>query len=234
MQVYPGEIIGIAGVDGNGQKELAEAICGIQAVSQGQIRFENQNITSMTVYKRYRKGIAYIPDDRHHDGLVLDMNVRQNLMLRRYRISPYTKHRSLNKNKINEYSKICIERYQIKPTSPDTKMRLLSGGNQQKAILAREICNEAKLIVACQPTRGLDVGASTQVRNILVEQRNQGSGIILISADLDEVMSLSDRVAVMFRGRFMGIIDCEGETDAQLIGRMMGGHSLEEGESLHA
>lgn len=230
MRLYPGEIVGVAGVDGNGQKELAEVICGIQPLSKGTIKFENQDITNTTVYQRYRKGIAYIPDDRHRDGLVLDMNLRQNLMLRNYKIPPYTKYGSLDKNNINSFTMNRIEKYQIKPPSPDVKMRLLSGGNQQKSILAREISDEAILIVACQPTRGLDIGATMQVRNILVEQRNRGAGILLISADLEEIMSLSDRVAVLFRGQFMGFLDNGADLDTQILGRMMGGHTLDKEE----
>ena len=234
LQVYPGEIVGIAGVDGNGQKELAEVICGILSASQGTIQYDGQDITKATVHQRFRRGIAYISDDRHHDGLVLDMNLRQNLMLRKYKLSPYTKHGCLNRNKMDEFSSSCIGKYQIKPPSPGIKMRLLSGGNQQKAILAREISEEAKLIVACQPTRGLDIGATMQVRSILAEQRNRGAGILLISADLDEILSLSDRIAVLFRGQLMGVLDNGAELKTETIGSMMGGRPLAEGETTYA
>lgn len=234
LQVYPGEIVGIAGVDGNGQKELAEVICGILPASQGTIQYDGQDITKATVYRRFRQGIAYISDDRHHDGLVLDMNLCQNLMLRKYKLSPYTKHRCLNKDEMDRFSADCISQYQIKPPSSGIKMRLLSGGNQQKAILAREISEEAKLIVACQPTRGLDIGATMQVRSILAAQRNRGAGILLISADLDEILSLSDRIAVLFRGQLMGVLDNGADIKAETIGRMMGGHPLGEGEEAYA
>ncbi|MEA5059470.1 MAG: ABC transporter ATP-binding protein [Candidatus Pelethousia sp.] len=234
LRVYPGEIIGIAGVDGNGQKELAEVICGILPATQGKIIYDGRDVSKASIRQRFRAGIAYISDDRHQDGLILDMNLRQNLMLRKYGVAPFARHGCLNKQQMEAFSASCIKKYQIKAPSSETKMRLLSGGNQQKAILAREISEDARFIVACQPTRGLDIGATMQVRNILAEQRNRGAGVLLISADLDEIRSLSDRVAVLFRGRLMGIVDNGPALTTQILGRMMGGHSLQEGEADHA
>ena len=229
--VLKGEILGVAGVDGNGQKELAELICGIAPPSRGELYFEGKSLSHSGVRERFEKGISYISDDRQHDGLVLDMNVRQNLMLRAYKKAPFVKNGMLERGKIKDYADACVCEYQIKTPSLETPMRLLSGGNQQKAILAREISEQASLIVACQPTRGLDIGATTQVRSTLAKARNRGASVLLISADLEELLALCDRIAVLFRGRIMGIVPNDPALKLETLGAMMGGHPLEESEA---
>lgn len=230
LEVYKGEILGIAGVDGNGQKELAEVIAGIQKVTDGKITFYGKEIASRSIQERFADGISYISDDRHQDGLVLDMNVEENLILRQYGRKPYLKYGIFQKKAIRENAEKAIETYRIKTSGTsagDTQVKLMSGGNQQKIVLAREITEQSKLIIASQPTRGLDIGATQFVRQILMEQRNAGKSVILISADLEEIMQLSDRVAVMFGGKIVGILQKE-EAEMEQIGLLMGGITKEE------
>ena len=230
LDVKKGEILGIAGVDGNGQKELAEVIAGVRKVTQGTVWFEEKNITKNTVKERFKKGISYISDDRHADGLVLGMTVEENIMLRDYDSPPYSKFTFLNKKLMKQRAEKAIEDYKIKTSGTskgDTVVRLMSGGNQQKIIVAREVSENAKLVIASQPTRGLDIGATEFVRQVLMNHRNKGGSVLLISADLEEILALSDRIAVMFGGRIMGVLDREN-VSMEKIGLMMGGIAEEE------
>ena len=230
LEVYKGEILGIAGVDGNGQRELAEVIAGIQKTTKGKITFYGEEIAAKNIKERFARGISYISDDRHQDGLILDMNVEENLILRQYERRPYLKSGIFQKNIIRENAVKAIEKYRIKTSGTstgDTQVKLMSGGNQQKIVLARETTEHSKLIIASQPTRGLDIGATQFVRQVLMEQRNEGKSVILISADLEEIMQLSDRVAVMFGGKIVGILKKE-EAELEKIGLLMGGITKEE------
>lgn len=225
LQVRKGEIIGIAGVEGNGQKELAEVITGIQKHSSGAVKLDGADISKESVQKRYESGIVYISDDRHNDSLVMGMSIAENLILRDYRRLPYSRcsmmnHAAMDNNAANKMSD-----YQVRASGKSgiaTDVKLLSGGNQQKLIAARELSENAKLIVASQPTRGLDIGATEFVRERLIEQRNNRKSVVLISADLEEIMTLSDRIAVLFSGRIVGILDREQAT-VQQLGLLMGG-----------
>ena len=230
LEVYKGEILGIAGVDGNGQKELAEVIAGIRKSSKGEIRYMGEEINSWKIKERFEKGISYISDDRHRDGLVLDMNVEENLILRQYDKKPFIKNGIFQKKAIKENAEKAIEKYRIKTSgnqSGETPVKFMSGGNQQKVILAREITEHSKLIIANQPTRGLDIGATQFVRQVWMDQRNAGKSVILISADLEEIMQLSDRVAVMFGGKIVGVLKKE-EIEMDQLGLLMGGITKEE------
>ena len=225
LSVKQGEILGIAGVDGNGQKDLAEVIAGIQKPTQGQITFFGEDITKYSVKKKFSKGISYISDDRHSDGLVLQMSVEENLILRDYLKQPFSLHGFFKSKQIQKNATEQIEKYRIKTsghTKEKTLVRLMSGGNQQKVIISREVSKAAKLIIANQPTRGLDMGATEFVRQVLMEQRNQGKSVVLISADLEEIMALSDRVAIMFGGKVMKVLD-RNEVTLEKIGLLMGG-----------
>lgn len=225
LTLNQGEILGIAGVDGNGQTDLAEVIAGIQKPTEGQVSFYGEDITKFNVKKKFAKGISYISDDRHSDGLVLPMSVEENLILRDYGKRPFSIRGFLQSKQIQQNAIEQIEKYRIK-TSGDTKektpVRLMSGGNQQKIIISREASKDAKLIIANQPTRGLDMGATEFVRQVLVEQRNEGKSVILISADLEEIMALSDRVAIMFGGKVMAVL-ARDEVTLEKIGLLMGG-----------
>lgn len=230
LEVYKGEILGIAGVDGNGQKELAEVIAGIRKISKGEICYMGEEIASWKIKERFEKGISYISDDRHRDGLVLDMNVEENLILRQYDKKPFLKNGIFQKKAIKENAEKAIEKYHIKTSGNqegETPVKFMSGGNQQKVILAREITEHSKLIIANQPTRGLDIGATQFVRQVWMDQRNEGKSVILISADLEEIMQLSDRVAVMFGGKIVGVQKKE-EIEMEQLGLLMGGITKEE------
>ena len=230
LTVYKGEILGIAGVEGNGQKELSEVITGIRKHTEGTIFFEGEAIDSRTVKERFNKGISYISDDRHQDSLVADMTVTENMILRSYNRQPFSKNRILNHKQAESLALEAVAEYGIRTSGKSgirTPVKLMSGGNQQKVILSREISPEARLIVASQPTRGLDIGATEFVHQTLMKQKNQGKSVLLISADLDEILSLSDRIAVLFEGRIMGVLDRE-EADVFKIGLYMGGVTKKE------
>lgn len=225
LELRRGEILGVAGVEGNGQKELAEIITGIQHPSQGRVVLDGQEIQRENVRQRYERGVVYISDDRLNDSLVTDMDMTENLMLRDYCRAPFSHKGLLDRKAMLQTAKERIQRYQVRSSGTSgeaTPVRLLSGGNQQKLIVAREIHDRAQVVVASQPTRGLDIGATEFVRDRLVEQRNAGKGVLLISADLEEIMALSDRIAVLFGGRIVGVLTRQ-EATVEKIGLLMGG-----------
>ena len=225
LELRRGEILGVAGVEGNGQKELAEIITGIQHPSQGRVVLDGQEIQRENVRQRYEWGVVYISDDRINDSLVTDIDMTENLMLRDYCRAPFSHKGLLNRKAMLQTAKEKIQRYQVRSSGTSgeaTPVRLLSGGNQQKLIVAREIHDRAQVVVASQPTRGLDIGATEFVRDRLVEQRNAGKGVLLISADLEEIMALSDRIAVLFGGRIVGVLTRQ-EATVEKIGLLMGG-----------
>lgn len=225
LELRRGEILGVAGVEGNGQKELAEIITGIQHPSQGRVVLDGQEIQRENVRQRYERGVVYISDDRLNDSLVTDMDMTENLMLRDYCRAPFSHKGLLDRKAMLQTAKEKIQRYQVRSSGTSgeaTPVRLLSGGNQQKLIVAREIHDRAQVVVASQPTRGLDIGATEFVRDRLVEQRNAGKGVLLISADLEEIMALSDRIAVLFGGRIIGVLTRQ-EATVEKIGLLMGG-----------
>ena len=225
LELRRGEILGVAGVEGNGQKELAEIITGIQHPSQGRVVLDGQEIQRENVRQRYERGVVYISDDRLNDSLVTDMDMTENLMLRDYCRAPFSHKGLLDRKAMLQTAKEKIQRYQVRSSGTSgeaTPVRLLSGGNQQTLIVAREIHDRAQVVVASQPTRGLDIGATEFVRDRLVEQRNAGKGVLLISADLEEIMALSDRIAVLFGGRIVGVLTRQ-EATVEKIGLLMGG-----------
>ena len=225
LELRRGEILGVAGVEGNGQKELAEIITGIQHPSQGRVVLDGQEIQRENVRQRYERGVVYISDDRLNDSLVTDMDMTENLMLRDYCRAPFSHKGLLDRKAMLQTAKEKIQRYQVRSSGTSgqaTPVRLLSGGNQQKLIVAREIHDRAQVVVASQPTRGLDIGATEFVRDRLVEQGNAGKGVLLISADLEEIMALSDRIAVLFGGRIVGVLTRQ-EATVEKIGLLMGG-----------
>ncbi len=223
--VRKGEIVGIAGVEGNGQKELAEVITGIQKLSGGTVTLDGQDLTRASVRQRYKEGIVYISDDRHNDSLVLGMTITENLVLREYFRPPYSRRSLMNRGIMEQSAREKMEGYQVRASGSSgaaTDVKLLSGGNQQKLIVARELTDHAKLVVASQPTRGLDIGATEFVREQLLAQRNKGNSVLLISADLEEILAVSDRIAVLFAGRIVGILE-RSQATAEKIGLLMGG-----------
>ncbi len=232
LNVQYGEILGIAGVDGNGQSEIVEAITGLQQVSSGTINYISNDIKHDITKKSIREiinlGIGHIPQDRHKHGVVLEFSVAENAVLKRYYKSPYAISGRLNKNKFNSYAeKLILENDIRTPHGVKSLTRDLSGGNQQKLIIAREIAEQPDLLIAVQPTRGVDVGAIENIHQSLLKERENDKGIILVSLELDEIMKLSDRIAVMYDGRLMGIVDAKTATQNQ-IGLMMAGGGTNE------
>ena len=230
ITIREGEILGVAGVEGNGQKELAEAIVGIRRGRvKGKILLGEDDLTGTTVRVRADKGVAYVPDDRQHDALVPDMDVSENLLLRNYKKAPFSFLRVFNRKRIEKNAQEAVVDYSVRTTGTlgvKSPARLLSGGNQQKIVLAREISETARLIVASQPTRGLDVSASAFVREKLLEQKKQGKGVMLISADLEEILMISDRIIVMDNGRIAGELARKDAT-IDTLGMLMGGMAQE-------
>lgn len=226
LTVREGEILGIAGVEGNGQKELAEAVVGIRRGRvRGEILLGERSVSGTSVRTRERLGIAYVPDDRQHDALVPDMDVSENLMLRTYGKAPFSRFHVFRRAQIQKNAQEAVNAYAVRTAGTlgiKSPVRLLSGGNQQKIVLAREISPESRFIVASQPTRGLDLSASTFVREKLLEQKRLGKGVMLISADLEEILSISDRIAVMEGGRITGILP-RSEASIDALGLLMGG-----------
>lgn len=223
FEVCASEILGIAGVEGNGQTELVEVLTGLRKASEGRILLDNTNIGGTSIDERIRLGISHVPEDRHKRGLILDFSVMENLILGSHNKPPFTTGRvRLNFEEASNYAKRLIKDFSIKTPNKDTPVRHLSGGTQQRVIVAREFSRRPKLIIASQPTRGLDVGATEYVREKLVEMRDQGCAVLLISADLDEIWALSDRIAVMYEGEIVAIKDPE-RTSMQELGLLMAG-----------
>ncbi len=223
LDVRAGEIVGLAGVDGNGQSELVEAITGLRRAESGRITLGGADITHAPTRRRIRAGMAHIPEDRQKRALVLDFTLEDNFILELYDQSPYSKNRMLNRDKIRSYAEKIIGNYDVRSgKGPLSIARSMSGGNQQKAIVGREIELSPKIMLAVQPTRGLDVGSIETIRKRLVDLRNAGCAVLLVSLELDEIMSMSDRIAVICKGELVGVIQ-GSDADENEIGLMMTG-----------
>ncbi len=224
FSVAPGEILGIAGVEGNGQTELLEAIAGIRGVTSGTITLGGSDITHRSVHTRGEAGLSHIPEDRHRRGLILDYSVAENLILgQQHR---YTTSGLLDFDAIVQHARHCIIEYDIRPADPALPARALSGGNQQKIVIAREMSRAFSVLLAAQPTRGVDVGAIEFIHAELRKARNQGKAVLLVSAELKEVLTLSDRIAVMYGGRFVAMFS-RSEASEEVIGPFMTGAKRE-------
>ena len=221
--LHNGEILGIAGVDGNGQAELAEVISGLRPLQKGVIRVFGQDISHSAIRVRKQKyGIGFIPEDRQYTGLVLDYPVTANLMLRDYNRSPFSNAGFINFAFIRDHAEKIVRKYDVRLQSAQQPARFLSGGNQQKLILGRELEADPQILVAMQPCKGLDVGAIEFVQKTILQQRERGKAILYISTELEHLLAVSDRVAVMFRGRISGILQ-PGEATAERLGMLMSG-----------
>jgi len=228
FQVRKGEIVCIAGIDGNGQTELVQAITGLGHMSQGEIFLNGENVTKKDIRYKNTHGLSHIPEDRHKHGLVLDYNLAYNLVLQQYFEPKFSRLGFLKKDEINQYADMLIERYDIRSgQGRETIARSMSGGNQQKAIVAREVMKNPDVLLAVQPTRGLDVGAIEYIHKQIVSQRDSGSAILLVSLELDEVMNLSDRILVIFEGAIVADLDPK-ETTVQELGLYMAGSRRKE------
>jgi ABC-type uncharacterized transport system ATPase subunit len=225
FQVHAGEILGVAGVDGNGQREMVEAITGIRPVQSGQVLVGAEDATHWTAHDFIRHNAAYISDDRQHDALLLDFDLSKNATLKIFDHAPYSRFGLLNYRAIVRFTRDLIAHFDVRAPGPYIPAGKLSGGNQQKLVLAREFSQDPRVIVANKPTRGLDIGAAAYIHQQLLDQRARGAGILLVSADLDEILLLSDRILVMFNGRSMGVLE-RGAASTDKLGLMMAGTPL--------
>lgn len=223
LTVRAGEILGVAGVDGNGQTELIEAITGLRNIESGRIFINDTEISNLPVRKRNEAGLGHIPEDRHKHGLVLEFSLEDNMILETYYKEPFSNKGILNREKIRSYAEDLIKQFDVRSGQGATTVtRSMSGGNQQKAIIAREVDRSPEVLVVAQPTRGLDVGAIEYIHKRIVQERDKGKTILLFSLELDEILNLSDRIAVMYEGEIVGIVNAS-ETNENELGLMMAG-----------
>ncbi len=223
FEVRAGEIFGIAGVEGNGQSELVQALAGLRPIRSGEISLNGAEIKHLTPLDLYRLGGAHIPEDRLRFGLALNFDLAENSILSRQREPAFsTRMGRLNWNAILSYARQLVERFNVLAPGLHTPVRSLSGGNQQRLLVGRELSKEPVLVIAVHPTRGLDIASTVYIRELLVQMRDEGKGVLLVSADLDEVLEISDRIAVMYEGQFIGSGKVE-ELSREEIGLMMGG-----------
>ncbi len=225
FDVLAGEILAIAGVQGNGQTELTEAIMGLQSQVDGSITLDGNEISGRSVRHVLNSGVGFVPEDRNEDGLVAEFTIAENLMLDRADQAPFVKGASLQLGFLNTFAEQKIQEYDIRAQGITTHVGRLSGGNQQKVVLAREMSKELRLLVVAQPTRGLDVGSIEFVHKRIVETRDEGIPVIVVSTELDEVSALADRIAVMYKGEIVGIVP--GDTPRDVLGLMMAGEKPE-------
>ena len=221
LKVRAGEIVALAGVQGNGQTELSEAVCALRNPEAGTIRLDSTDLTKATPKAALRAGVANVPEDRQVDGLVLGMSIADNLVLDLFDREPFARHGARDLARVAADGEIKLAEFDIRAPSARETVGNLSGGNQQKVVVARELSRPVKLLVASQPTRGLDVGSIEYVHRRIIEERDRGAGVLLVSSELDEVLALGDRIAVMYRGRIVGIVGPSAGRDR--IGLMMAG-----------
>ena len=227
LNVSKGEILGIAGIDGNGQSELIYAITGLMKSASGNVFVNGVDITKFDVRKRYESGLGHVPEDRHKHGLVLDFKLKENFIIHGYNTEFFSKNGILKFQEIDKYAKRLIEEFDVRSGEGlESITRSMSGGNQQKAIIAREIDRSPDLLIVVQPTRGLDVGAIEYIHKRIVEERNKGKAVLLVSFELDEILGLSDRIAVIYNGEITGVLDAD-KTNEKELGLLMAGSKIE-------
>lgn len=224
LDVRAGEIVGVAGIDGNGQTELVKAITGLTKVDSGSIKLHNKDITNQGPRKITEQSVGHVPEDRHRDGLVLEMSVAENIALQTYYKPPMSKYGFLDYNQINSHARKLMEEFDVRGAGEWVSAASLSGGNQQKAIIAREIDRNPDLLIVSQPTRGLDVGAIEYIHKRLIQARDEGKAVLVISFELDEILNVSDRIAVIHDGQIQGIVRPETTTKQELGILMVGGN----------
>lgn len=227
LEVRAGEVLGIAGIDGNGQSELIQALTGLRKAESGTVKIDGKDITNKRPRQITETGVGHVPEDRHKFGLVLDMTLAENIALQTYYRVPLSNHGILNYAEINEHARDLIDEFDVRTVSELVPAKALSGGNQQKAIIAREVDRDPDLLIVANPTRGLDVGAIEFIHKRLIEQRDKFKAVLLISFELDEILNVSDRIAVIHGGEIVGVVDPK-ETSENELGLLMAGYSLEE------
>jgi simple sugar transport system ATP-binding protein len=227
FEVKAGEIVGIAGVDGNGQSELIEAITGLRKVEKGSVTLDDMDITNIGPKKTRNSGLTHIPEDRNTRGLNRNLSIMENIIAVQVDENQFSKNYIMDKKAALSYAEEQCEKFDIRPRNPKMSTQSLSGGNAQKVVVAREVSIGGKLLVAAQPTRGVDIGAIESIRNILEDVKKQGKGVLLVSADLEEILSLSDRIIVMYEGKITGVLSKEEANEGELGILMMGGETKE-------
>ena len=230
LDVHAGEIVGVAGIDGNGQSELIQAITGLRKVKSGSIKIKGREVVGLSPRKITEMQVSHVPEDRHRDGLVLEMMLSENIALQTYYKEPLSNKGVLNYNQINSYARKLMEEFDVRAASELVPAGALSGGNQQKAIIAREVDRNPDLLIVSQPTRGLDVGAIEYIHKRLISERDQGKAVLVVSFELDEILNLSDRIAVIHDGKIQGIVK-PSETNKQELGILMAGGKIKEGSN---
>ncbi|VTD50172.1 ABC transporter ATP-binding protein [Streptococcus pneumoniae] len=225
LDVRAGEIVGIAGIDGNGQSELIQAITGLRKVESGSIELKGDSIVGLHPRQITELSVGHVPEDRHRDGLILEMMISENIALQTYYKEPHSKNGILNYSNITSYAKKLMEEFDVRAANELVPAAALSGGNQQKAIIAREIDRDPDLLIVSQPTRGLDVGAIEYIHKRLIEERDNGKAVLVVSFELDEILNVSDRIAVIHDGKIQGIVSPE-TTNKQELGVLMAGGNL--------
>jgi simple sugar transport system ATP-binding protein len=225
LEVRAGEIVGIAGVQGNGQTELVEALTGLRRVASGSVIIGGTDYTNASPRTVTEAGCAHVPEDRQEDGLVLAYPVADNLVLNTYYLPPFAHGPLMDDGAIRDNALRLMSQYDVRAPSPFVPVANLSGGNKQKVVIARELSRQVRLLVAAQPTRGLDVGSIEFIHRTIVAQRDRGAAVLLVSAELDEITSLADRIAVMYRGQIMAILPAAEATREELGLLMAGVHS---------
>jgi simple sugar transport system ATP-binding protein len=227
LKVRSGEIVGIAGVNGNGQSELAEAVSGLRPIQRGGVRLLGKSIESASPLERRRAGMNHIPEDRNATGLNRHADLKDNFICSSFREAPVSSHGIIDGCKAREIAKERMEAFDVRPCDPDTQAQSLSGGNAQKVVVSREMGRDAPFLLASQPTRGVDIGSIEKIRDELGKARERGTAILLISSDLEEILALSDRIAVMYEGRITGILE-RSEANEENVGLLMTGYSAED------
>ena len=230
LDVHAGEIVGVAGIDGNGQSELIQAITGLRKVKSGSIKIKGREVVGLSPRKITEMQVSHVPEDRHRDGLVLEMMLSENIALQTYYKEPLSNKGVLNYNQINSYARKLMEEFDVRAASELVPAGALSGGNQQKAIIAREVDRNPDLLIVSQPTRGLDVGAIEYIHKRLISERDKGKAVLVVSFELDEILNLSDRIAVIHDGKIQGIVK-PSETNKQELGILMAGGEIKEGSN---
>lgn len=230
LDVRAGEIVGIAGIDGNGQSELIQAITGLRKVKSGTINIKGKDVVGLPPRKITEMKVSHVPEDRHRDGLVLDLTISENIALQTYYKEPLSKNGILNYTNIHNYARKLMDEFDVRAANDYVPASALSGGNQQKAIIAREVDRDPDLLIVSQPTRGLDVGAIEYIHKRLIGERDKGKAVLVVSFELDEILNLSDRIAVIHDGKIQGIVT-PAETNKQELGILMAGGELKKGDS---
>ena len=233
FEVRSGEIVGVAGISGNGQRAIAETVAGLQHVQTGTVQLEGKDVTNFNPSQMIEAGLSYIPEERMHDGVIKDFSVAENFILQDHIREPYSNGLFLNFKRIASRSQELIDAFNVKTPSQDTPVKNLSGGNIQKLILARELARGPRVLIAAQPTRGVDIGATEYIHGQLIEKRSEGLATLLISEDLDEVKAMSDRIIVVYGGEIMGIVN-SSEVTIEQLGLMMAGERAQDVLAAHS